>query len=208
MKLLFCCLVIGILPAPGQRDLSIAPINVYVEFERDPPPAVLKALREEVGSIMSPMGLHFAWRSMDDSRQTGISVELAVVSFKGRCDSSGLLAHDTHPRVLGWTDISDGTILPFSGVDCDGIRGFVQRELLHAPLERREAIFGRAIGRVLAHELYHVFANTVRHGACGVAKAAYTRHDLLSPDFRFEQHESDELRRSGRHIADERGTGS
>jgi hypothetical protein len=49
---------------------------------------------------------------------------------------------------------------------------------------------GRALGRVLAHELYHIFANTTRHAADGVGKPAYSVADLLSADFRFARREA------------------
>lgn len=117
-----------------------------------------------------------------------------MVNFKGRCDIGGLAASLTRSTALGWTHVSDGVILPFSDVDCDRIRAFVQKGLLSLPRKDREATFGRAMGRVLAHELYHVFANTARHGSCGVGKASYSVEDLLSPQFRFEERESRALR--------------
>jgi hypothetical protein len=85
-------------------------------------------------------------------------------------------------------------ILPFSDVDCDRIRAFIRRGLLSLPEGDREAIFGRAMGRVLAHELYHVFAKTGRHGSRGIGKAAYSVQELLSPNFRFQERESRALR--------------
>jgi hypothetical protein len=42
---------------------------------------------------------------------------------------------------------------------------------------------------VVAHELYHIFANTMRHGS-GVSKESYSVQDLLSDDFQFQAKES------------------
>ena len=50
------------------------------------------------------------------------------------------------------------------------------------------------LGRVVAHELYHIFAKTTRHGSWGIAKAAYTVDELLCPKFEFEKRESNMLR--------------
>ena len=80
---------------------------------------------------------------------------------------------EVHPGALGWTHVSDGAILPFSEIDCDRIREFVQKELLYWKPAEREEVLGRAMARVVAHELYHIFANTPHHGSDGVAKAAY-----------------------------------
>ena len=80
---------------------------------------------------------------------------------------------------LGWTHISEGAILPFADIDCDGIRSFLQAGLLGARADTEKSMYGRAVGRVLAHELYHIFANTQHHGAGGVGKATYTVDNLL-----------------------------
>ena len=102
----------------------------------------------------------------------------------------------TNPGALGWTHVSDGTILPFSDIECDRIRGFIQKDLLAVRPEEREDAYGRAVARVVAHELYHIFANTSHHGSCGVGKSAYTVQELLSDDFQFEAKESMALRNS------------
>jgi cytochrome c553 len=59
---------------------------------------------------------------------------------------------------------------------------------------RRDFIFGRAVGRVVAHELYHIFGNTWDHGSAGVGEATFSARDLLSDDFRFQAHEVHVLR--------------
>ena len=56
---------------------------------------------------------------------------------------------------------------------------------------------------MLAHELYHIFANTLRHGSLGVAKESYSVQDLLSDDFRFEMKESRMLQASRPKLATE-----
>jgi hypothetical protein len=86
--------------------------------------------------------------------------------------------------------VSDGQILPFTDISCDRVREFTQSGLLAFRPEDREAKYGRALGRVLAHELYHIFANTMRHGSMGVAKESYNMKDLLADDFQFQAKES------------------
>ena len=53
---------------------------------------------------------------------------------------------------------------------------------------------GRAMGRVLAHELYHIFGETRKHGSSGVASAYHTRGELLAPEFNFSERESEMFR--------------
>jgi hypothetical protein len=209
VKLLFVlCLTLGALPGFGEnRQTPVAPVALYTHFEQQPPEGVVEALHEELESIMSPMGMTFEWRSLDGVRGNELSVELAVLTFKGRCDIAGLSPHIvSNPGALGWTHVSDGAILPFSDVDCDRIRTFIQKELLSVRAPDREESYGRALGRVVAHELYHIFTNTGKHGSCGVGKAAFTIQELLSDEFQFEERESLALRTSKAHSALENAT--
>jgi|ERR1035437_45322 hypothetical protein len=171
-----------------------APITLYTQFQQAPPAGVLEALQDEVDSIMAPIGLRFEWRDLDKGGRHEVSAELAVVTFKGRCDIAGLKTRTRLEGALGWTHVSDGQILPFTDISCDRVREFVQPGLLTFPAEDREEIYGRALGRVLAHELYHIFANTMRHGSMGVAKGSYNVQDLLADEFQFEAKESRMLR--------------
>jgi hypothetical protein len=150
---------------------------------------------------LAPMGLRFTWRSVSAAYSSVVWVELAVITFKGRCDVAGLSPHSSNPGPLGWTHVSKGVILPFAEVNCQGIRGFIQKDLLTMPAEDREEAYDRALGRVLAHELYHIFANTAAHSPCGVGKSKYTVQELLCPEFRFEDRESPALRSSKAHAA-------
>ena len=189
-----------ILPLWCGEHEAPAPIALYFEFQNEPSAAVRQALEQEVEAIMAPMGSEIEWRSLKEVTGGEVSTQLAVVKFLGRCDASGLSTpHAVKAGALGWTHVSDGLILPFSDVDCDGIRQFLQIGLLGVDSKERAEAYGRALGRVLAHELYHIFANTTHHGSNGVGKAVYSVRDLLSRDFRFEEHESDMLRANRPH---------
>jgi len=202
MKALFLCLVLAALPAFGEyQDTPLAPIALYTQFQQTPPPVVFKALQDEVGSIMAPSGLHFSWIAQTAASGSEDLVELAVITFSGKCDIVDLDPHRSVSGPLGWTHISNGVILPFAEVDCQGIRGFIQKQLRIISADDREEAYGRAIGRVVAHELYHIFANTTRHGSSGVGKSKYTVQDLLSARFQFEARESLALKTSKAHAA-------
>ena len=201
MKGLLLGFALAVLPLCGaQNGTEIAPIALYTQFVAPPPAAVLESLEAEVHSIMAPMGMKFQWLDLStDVKQ--VSVELAVIDFKGRCDIAGLMPHDLNPGPLGWTHISDGVILPFASVDCEAVRTFIQKELLDTRVEKRAATFGRALGRVLAHELYHIFGNTTRHGSNGVAREFYSIRDLMASDFQFQARESQVLLHSKAYAA-------
>jgi hypothetical protein len=197
LKLVLFCFLLGVFPGWNEtRGATFAPITLYTQYEQAPPEGVQEALQAEVESIMTPIGLHFEWRDPAKTAGHEVSAELAVVSFKGRCDAVGLVGHTKFEGALGWTHVSDGQILPFTDVACDRVRGFLQAGLLMFPADDREEKYGRALGRVLAHELYHIFANTMRHGSVGVAKESYSVLDLLADDFQFQAKETRMLQTS------------
>ena len=182
----------------GKRT-DLAPVALYTQFAELPSAVVFDAMQREVEAIMAPLDLRFRWRKLAESSGREASAELAVVDFPGRCDVNGLAPREIVPGPLGWTHISDGVILPFATVDCSAVRHFIQKQLLDVRLAGREGVFGRALGRVLAHELYHIFANTTRHGMDGVAREFYSVHDLMSPTFQFQARESLALLNSQTH---------
>jgi len=194
---MWVCLLAGVGPAvSGLRGADFAPITLYTQFRETPPEGVVRALEEEVEALMGPIGLRFQWRSLSENSPREVSAELAVITFQGRCDAAGLSAGAKGGGALGWTHVSDGEILPFTDVSCDRVREFTQVGLLGVRAGDRASRYGRALGRVLAHELYHIFAKTAHHASAGVAKEAYSVQDLLDDDFQFHAKETRKLQAS------------
>lgn len=183
-----CCLALGALPALSQPGGGrVAPFGVYTHFESEPAKLVLDSLKQELTAIMARVGLSFQWRSLDAPRRAEVFTELAVITFKGKCDLSELVPQHMEAGALGWTHVTDGHVLPFSDVDCSRIRGFLSRALIPMPPQDRDEAFGFAVARVLAHELFHIFTQTDHHGSAGLTKAAYTVPELMAGDFQFEE---------------------
>jgi hypothetical protein len=193
-KTVVLSLLLAALPAVGQERRADPPIALYTSFEQSVPPAVFQSLQDELDGLMEPATMHLEWRSLNSVTGSEVSSELAVVKFLGRCDVEGLSMKPGHPGALGWTHVSDGIILPFADVDCDRIRTFVQKELMFVHTSEREEVFGRAVARVLAHELYHIFTQTAHHGSDGVGKSAFSVQELLSDDFQFHGKEAGMLK--------------
>ena len=177
-----------------KEDKTPPAITVYTQFDHPYSTTAMDVMRQELGAIMSPLGLDFTWRDLNAAHGNEVSVELVVVTFKGKCEIDSESYPSGETGALGWTHISDGTILPFSDVDCDKIRRFIGSEVRALDPKARDIAYGRAVGRVLAHELYHVFTNTTRHASWGVAKAFYTSKDLVSERFQFQEKDTTALR--------------
>ena len=55
-----------------------------------------------------------------------------------------------------------------------------------------DKLMGRAVGRVLAHELVHILSNSKQHGKEGVAKTALSPTNLIAESLKLD--EADVLR--------------
>jgi cytochrome c553 len=172
----FCWVLLAVLPATSQ----VGSVAIYTQFQHQPAKAVLNAIQTEASSLMSPAGLHLTWKSLP-STGSEVSSAIAVVSFQGRCSAAVLPPQPGLELRLGWSHVSDGAVLPFAGIDCDTILGFVGRRLNTMPSAGRDEVFGKAIGRVLAHEFDHMFAESAEHGARDMDRPEYSADELLSP---------------------------
>ena len=200
MKLIgFGLLAMACFAGSPPRSGQLAPITIFTQYDGNVPAAVLGPLRQEVAAILAPVGFHFQWHDLSSALSANAAVELAVVTFRGTCDalvqpSRGF--SNTPAKALGFTNVTDGEVLPFATVDCDRARDFLSNALLHVPAGDRSATFGRALGRILAHELFHVFARTQNHGHNGIAKESYSVADLMAGQFALAEQECDLLRAS------------
>ncbi len=178
-----------------------APVAIYMSFDGDHSDVAIEAMRREVEALTKPGGLHLHWRLLDGNRGAETFSDLLVVKFRGKCNMEGIqflfseLGPDTEGGALGSTQTVNGQVLPFSELQCDRIRHSIAPLAIGASPDEREALLGRSLGRVLAHELFHVFANTEQHGREGVAKTRYSRKDLASQGFAFDAKDAARIER-------------
>jgi hypothetical protein len=193
-------LLAGALAGGARGSGHISPsIGVFIDFEAQPSPETVAAMEREVTSIMSPTGLIFSWRTLTGEQQETSFADLIVVHFKGSCNGAFVPISELGPwvgtdTVLASTQISNGQILHFTNVNCDEVRHYLAPETTHVKQVQRDELYGRALGRILSHEMYHIFAATEKHGSDGIARAYFSRRELVQPVFAFEPKESDELR--------------
>src|SRR5579884_820604 len=138
---------------------SAITVAIYTQFESRVSVLLLSHMETEVAGIMAPSGYRFEWRSLKDANGRDASAEVLVVRFKGACNTDAALPLNPPTGALGWTHISDGEVLPFSDVDCNRIRQLIALSLAGARPGEREGLLGRALARVIAHEMYHFFSN-------------------------------------------------
>jgi hypothetical protein len=142
-------------------------------------------MKREAASLLAEAGYTIEWREHGSSTETdGL---LTVLELRGVCETPG---HSAVPSVLpgaqlASTAVTDGRILPFSWVNCKTLTQFLTPVIVDQPGTRREFLYGRAMGRVVAHELYHILSNEPGHDEDGVAKPSFTTRDILADQFNF-----------------------
>lgn len=160
-----------------------AVVGVSLEGEsRGMPAAAISAMRAETGRILEPAGVRIRWNETGAESQYEGQARLVVVRLVV-AGSPGVALRGAD-GVLGVTHMSEGRILPFIDMDVQGVARAIQRlggfgRAIH-PNE-----YGRALGRVLAHELYHVLSGNVAHDSDGVAKGALGAAELVRNELRL-----------------------
>jgi len=175
-------------PLQGQSRLK-----VLAEFDQQPDTATVEWMEQEAGSLFSDAALTLSWPPGQDHLEEFIG-PLVSAQFHGRCGlDPGALSLPT-PGPMAWVQSQDGEIQSFIDVDCDRTAAMVWQSRGTLPLPLVTRAFGRALGRVVAHELYHYLTRSSVHSASDLFRPAMTSRDLTLPQVRFEPGEIEALR--------------
>jgi hypothetical protein len=155
----------------------------------------VEEMKRELQAILGKSNLRLQWRMLEEIEEGEVFERLVVARFKGACVAS-TYQHQAKPGPLAVTHVSEGTILPFADVYCDRVSAVIQGAIQSESFSRAQTLLGRALGRVLAHELYHIFTRRSRHHVYGVAKSSLTRQDLVEPYRRVVDPASRQIRES------------
>ena len=177
------------LALPRLADATPPPKLETITLFAKSAPENIDVLRDEVARLMEPAGFTVDWKNMSERRIGEDFAHLVTVDFKGSCavnSAAPPVSSATDLRSLASTAVVDGQVLPFSTVNCDALRKVLGPALSNTRRDERPAVFGRAAARVLAHELFHMLAQTKSHGVHGVSKACFGVTDLTAERFDFD----------------------
>ncbi len=168
---------------PDSAELHGA-LTIVLRSDSAASPEVLTAMKSETESLLDPSSIRLAWTT--DSDGTQVFDRVAVVHLRGACRVDGPLPGTVQKNEpLGRTQVVNGKVLPFADVRCNPVRKLIAHDLAFEPSAEREELLGRALGRVLAHELYHILLRTTSHGGQGLARPAQSSSDLLASSDSF-----------------------
>lgn len=173
---LACGLLLAALPLLASSEVTVV-VKPTASYSQE----AIVAMEIEATQIYRPAGVTLRWRLANELAEGENFEDVVVVTLKGSCDARNIEQGNAGRRsghTLAATHISDKHVLPFATVECESVRQYVQARVSGAPSREGDAIFGRALARVVAHELFHILSGSTHHGQHGVAKAAHSQEDL------------------------------
>jgi len=183
----FVCLLLALyMPANARTSqtpqVTVSPfanVTVVMDFKGANSPGTTKEMQREAAQILGASGVQLSWRTRAEAAAEDYS-DVVIMTFRGDCKSDPPLPRydESGPYAVTWT--TDGRVLPFGEVDCRKVINSARSAMWGGDLARSEALYGRALGRVVAHELVHMLTRTGDHAKNGVQREALSPRDLTS----------------------------
>jgi hypothetical protein len=200
MRLVYICAAISILALPmaaAGLEPSPSSVTVVVDSKGAFSSRALKEMQRESSQIIAASGVRLNWRSRGEASSATYD-DLVVMTFKGSCtfDPAPPLYDELGPYAI--TRTANGEVQPFGEVDCDRVVNSVRSAMFGGDYSRADLLVGRALGRVVAHELVHMLTKSGRHAREGVEKSSLTGRQLIAASLPLSAFDIDRLRQERR----------
>jgi hypothetical protein len=177
-SILLTCLALGALRAENAR------VGFLLQSASDAPEAVVQAMERETLRAFQLPGISAEFIPPGAPDGSAVYERLVLVKLTGRCAPLRIQV-DSARSVLGFTHVSDGKVLPFIEVGCEQVLAVMEPMVSNGTPFVSVEQFGRALGRVVAHEAYHVLASSSAHDDWGLSKAIFTGGDFRAREAKF-----------------------
>ncbi|MES1257852.1 MAG: hypothetical protein ABUS51_05465 [Acidobacteriota bacterium] len=177
---IFTCLLACLaLPMVTAAQDAASDVTVVVDIKGPYSPTAIREMQREATRIILSSGIQLDWQRRENV-SSAVFNDLVVMTFKGSCtfDPAPPRYDELGPYAI--TRTANGEVQPFGEVDCDRVVNSVRTAMFGEDYARGELLIGRALGRVVAHELVHMLTKSGQHGHEGVQKAALSGKQLIS----------------------------
>jgi hypothetical protein len=156
-------------------------LTIVLEFQGPHSDRSIDEMKHELETVMKGTGLTFDWRTRGQAGGESFA-NLVLVRFKGKCvlEPVPYLYDERGP--MAFTYSTDGEVQPFSEVACDRVVAAARSAMSGGDFAHADLLLGRALGRVVAHELIHILSKSGEHGREGVAQPALSGLRLIAPE--------------------------
>ena len=204
--LLVCsALVVAATATPfGAGEITIAHVGIVLEAPPSFSERRLHTMTEETTAIWRPYGVSISWLTPLQVHEPGPDVRI-IVRMPISAPERGAGGAPQRPlgSVLFVDGIPDGviTIRPETVEAVIPATGWNGRRLTEAPWGIQEDYAGRALGRVLAHELGHYLLAQKSHAQTGLMRATFKDSELVGTNRRAFQLQPRDLPALGTRLA-------
>jgi hypothetical protein len=165
----------------GAAPIVVVPadVTVIVDVKGTYSPVSFGEMRREAAQIIQASGVRLDWRLRSESMNATFN-DLVVMTFNGSCsfDPAPPLYDELGP--LAVTRTANGEVQPFGEVNCDRVVNSVRSAMFGGDYARADLLVGRALGRVVAHELVHMLTKSGKHAPEGVQRASLSGRQLIA----------------------------
>ena len=193
-----CAIALAALTSLAEAAAPVHPntVAVVLDFRGPHSTRSINEMKRELDSIMKGSGLTFDFRTREDAAQSTFD-NLVVVRFDGSCllEPNSYLYDERGPYAFTYS--TDGALQPFSEVACDRVTASVRSAMSGLDYGQADRLLGRALGRVVAHELVHMLARSDHHAREGVTKAALSGSQLISGELKLPPEDMARIRALG-----------
>ncbi len=199
MRPVFYCALVMLVCArwvAAERHMS-SELAIVLDFQGPHSTGSTTEMERETEEVLRGSGLHLEWLQPSEAVASS-HADLVVMQFKGACvlDPQRIGDREGGTRsTLAFTYETDGVLQPFGEVACDRVAASVLSALQSSDVSRADFLLGRALGRVLAHELVHILTGSDAHAREGIGKAALSGKELITASFPLSPDDLARLRR-------------
>lgn len=156
-------------------------VLIFFDYQTPISDEAFTEMEQEVSQIMSHPGIQVQWKRQPTDCPEATTARIVVLRFLGECKITPTFAKpEVTPGALAITHMVNGEILPFSDVICDRLRPLVESAMGGEDPKHADKLLGRAMGRVIAHELWHIITQSRAHGRRGVTRPWLTGYELIA----------------------------
>jgi hypothetical protein len=163
---------IFVLACSGVRVIDAPPPRIAVVTTAAIASALVQRMTDEADAVWNPGGITFVWQRAEADHPA--ADVLVIVDDVFRPPTTSLPA-------LGWTEMRPSHLpmkyLHLSYTNIVAMLG----DTKHMPPSQRDTYLGRALGRVLAHELGHYLLASNSHARNGLMRASLSPATLFGP---------------------------
>jgi len=159
-------------------------MTIVLDFDGPHSEQTVAEMKREFAGIIKDAPITVEWRTRAEAQREALA-NLMVVRFKGKCvlDPVPYLYDERGP--MAFTYSTDGVVQPFSEVACDKVITAVRSAMFGGDFAKADMLLGRALARVLAHEVVHMLSGSGDHGHEGVARKSLSGNQLIAPELRL-----------------------